>query len=164
VSWFHGGVRGLKPGDTLVPSSPHVMNGCPVCVARQEGRALTIGEYRVWLRSLGDRARPILAKLEGVDDREVIDPPSEREAVYITRELLYATWYAARSGHGDLYEVEPIGEIDASATDHFRSAMVGSPRIVRVLRRSVHLTRRERREIERAWRKADERAEKRVGV
>lgn len=157
--WYHGGVPGLRPGDLLRPSPPHVTDGCPVCVARAEGRALTVGQYRAWLRGFGDRARPVLDALAGAPDAAPLDPPSARAAVYITTHQGYAAWYAARSGNGDLYEVAPVGELKTSEADRFPSATVAAARVVRVVRRSVRLTRHERRALDRDWRLRDELAE-----
>jgi hypothetical protein len=156
--WYHGGISGLQAGDALLPSPPHVTDGCPVCVARAHGHVLTVGEYRAWLSQFSDRAKPVLEALGEADDREPVDPPSSIAAVYITENRDYALWYAARSGHGDLYEVEPLGPISPSTTDHFPSATCSEARVSRVLRRSVWLSDQERRRISRLWRKADEEA------
>lgn len=159
MKFYHGGIAGLNAGDMLVPSPPHVSDGCPVCVARAGGRSLTVGEYRVWLRQFGDRALPILRQLRDAPDDAPMDPPSERDAVYFTSELDYATWYAARSC-GDLYQVEPVGPIEKSGTDHFPSFTAPAARVIRVIRRGVRLTRSDRRRIGREWEKADRRAER----
>lgn len=157
--YFHGGKAGLSVGDLLVPSPPHVTDGCPVCVARAEGRVMRVGEYRAWLRTLGPRADPVLAALADADDWEPVDPPTRESAVYFTSDALYATWYAARS-RGDLYRVVPVGPLVASTEDHFPTWTAPSARVVEVLRRSVRLQRRERRELLRRWKKADAKAAK----
>ncbi|KKK62404.1 hypothetical protein LCGC14_3004660, partial [marine sediment metagenome] len=99
-----------------------------------------------------------LRLLEGELDDMPIDPPTQSEGVYVTTELKYATWYAALRGHGDLYQVEPIGEMQESEEDNFPSYVVQSAKVLRILRRSVWLDRRERRAIMRDWQKADKRA------
>lgn len=157
-TFYHGGAPGLKPGDTLRPSPPHVEDGCPVCVARAEGRSLTVGEFKDWLRTQGPRALPVLWQLEDAPDGAPVDPPSATKAVYITSDPLYAAWYAARSGNGDLYRVKPLGLRTPSPEDHFPTWTVPAARVVEVVRRRVVLTERERRELDAAWRVADERA------
>ena len=151
---YHGGKAGLTVGDLLVPSPPHVFDGCPICVARSEGRALTVGEFRAHLATLGDRAAPILRLLADARDDEPVDPPSERDAVYVTTDREYARWYAARS-RGDLYRVEPGSPLLATTEDHFPSFTVPQAKIVEVIERRVVLTRRDRRLLQRRWAKAD---------
>lgn len=154
-TYYHGGIPGMNVGDDLVPSPPHVVDdGCPICVARREGRGLTVGEYRAWLQQQGPRAARVLAALDGVPDHEVIDPPSAKQAVYITTEQDYALWYAART-RGDLYRVEPVGPMDLSTEDRFESYTVPRARIVEVIERKVRLTRQQRRRLLREWGKRD---------
>lgn len=160
VHYFHGGISGLDAGDHLVPTGPHVFDGCPICEARAQGRTVTVGQYRAWLRQYGEASRHVLRSLEGALDYEVIDPPSAQRAVYITSDLDYATWYAARSGHGDLYEVVPVGPVRPSTEDLFPSWTCAEARVARVLRRAVHLTRTERRRIAHRWKKAERRRER----
>jgi hypothetical protein len=154
---YHGGIAGLKVGDVLRPSPPHIEDGCPVCRARAEGRTFIVGEFRAWLRPLGEAARSALQAVEGVPDSAPMDPPSAAKAVYITSDLSYARWYAARS-RGDLYRVEPVGEMTRSAEDHFPSWTVPRARVIEVIERHVRLVRRDRRQLMREWSKADERA------
>lgn len=158
AKFFHGGVAGLNVGDLLVPSPPAVKDGCPVCVARSQGRTLTVGEYRRWAAKFGVEGRRVIAALEGAPDDAPVDAPSGERAVYFTPNKLYATWYAARSNNGDLYRVTPVGEIGRSAEDNFETYTAATARIVEVVRRRVVLDRTERRLLERAWRKADRRA------
>lgn len=149
---WHGGIAGLAPGGLLRPSPPHVEDGCPVCVARAAGRACTVGEFRDWLvRSTSPRAAQILARLRGVPAAEVIDPPTPKRAVYVTTDRDYATWYAARSGNGDLYEIAPIGALSPSTDDHFPTWTCASAQVVAVVRRRVRLSQRERRRILQRW-------------
>lgn len=84
----------------------------------------------------------------------MIDPPSRREAVYMTTDIRYARWYAARS-RGDLYRVQPVGRVERSEEDPFESYTAPAARIVEVIERRVVLRRRDRRELMRAWEKAD---------
>lgn len=153
---YHGGVSGLRAGDLLTPSPPHVFDGCPICVARAEGRAYTVGEYREVARRLGPHGRVILAYLEGAPDHMPVDPPSGTKSVYVTSDLAYARWYAARS-RGDLYRVDPLSDPIPSDEDPFPSFLTDGARVVEVLERSVRLVRRERRELMRRWEKADRR-------
>lgn len=153
--YYHGGIAGKAVGDLLVPSPPHVEDGCPICEARAAGRTATVGEYRRWLHGLDPtRAAPVLKMLADADDDEPMDPPSRKAAVYVTSDFGYARWYAARS-RGDLYLVQPLGAAERSAEDPFPAWTVGSARIVRVVERSVRLCRRDRREMMRRWKKAD---------
>lgn len=154
VFLYHGGIHGLSVGDLLVPSPPHVTDGCPVCVARSEGRTLRVGEYRQWLVTLGDRAKPLLSMLADADDAEPMDPPSGREAVYLTSDRTYARWYAARS-KGDLYRATPVGRLTRSTEDTFPTWTADSARVVEVVERNVRLQRAERRALLRAWIRAD---------
>jgi len=89
-----------------------------------------------------------------------MDPPSNRAAVYITMSRDYATWYAARSGNGDVYQVRPLSTPEPTNEDHFPSFTVEAAEIVSVLRRRVFLTRTERRSILHKWQKADRKAMK----
>jgi hypothetical protein len=162
MTFYHGGKAGLNIGDRLVPSPPHVDDGCPVCEARKIGRVCTVGEFRRWLRQFGAQGERALRALSGADDSEPMDPPSAERAVYITTSEPYATWYAATRGHGDVYQVKPDGETKPTHEDSFPAWTVASARIVRVVRRGVYLTRTERRTIERLWKKADERKETRA--
>ena len=154
VTYYHGGIGGLSVDDVLVPSPPVVTDGCPICVARSNGHSLTIGAYRAWAQRLGPRGQAIVRGLEGQPDNAPIDPPSAKDAVYLTTSREYATWYAARTG-GDLYEVEPLGELEPSTADHFPTWTTDSARVCAVLRRRVQLSRHERRDLNRMWQKAD---------
>lgn len=155
MTYYHGGKAGLEVGALIQPAPPHVTDGCPVCVARAEGRGLTVAEFRAWLETRGPAAAPLLAKLRDEPGDKVVDPPTARQAVYFTVDREYALWYAARSGHGDLYEVEAVGPVERSTTDHFPTFYAPAARVVRVLQRRVWLDRRDRRRLERAWKKAD---------
>lgn len=157
--YYHGGIPDLEIGDLLVPSRAHMEDGCLICMARAEGRTVTVAEYREWVRaqpvSAAKRNR-VLKMLKGADGSEPIDPPSALIAVYITTNREYATQYAARS-RGDLYEVEPNGEMTASDEDPFASWTVQSATVTRIVRRKVRLTKYERRAIFKSWKRADRR-------
>ena len=163
MTFYHGGKAGLKEGERLEAAPTHVSDGCYLCVARESGRSVTVGEWRGYLvtrAAAGDQgAARVLAILHEEDAPldTVLDPPSERSAVYMTSSLDYATWYAARS-KGDLYEVEPQGSIEKSETDHFPSWTAEGAIVTKVLRRGVRLDRRERRRIARLWKRADKAA------
>ena len=153
---FHGGIRDLEVGDPLLPSDPHVQDGCPICEARAAGRVCTVGEYRAWLyRQGGPHADRVLRALAGVSPLAPMDPPSEVQAVYVTTDRRYARWYAARAGYGDLYRVVVDGALTPSRTDHFPSWTCARAIVVEVLERGVVLDRRFRRDLDRAWKKAD---------
>jgi hypothetical protein len=115
-----------------------------------------VGEYRAWLAQFGERARPVLEALAGADDSEPMDPPSSREAIYLTTDLEYARWYAARS-QGDLYEAVAVGEATRSTEDRFPTWTAATARVTKVIERRVRLCRRDRRALMRRWKKADER-------
>ncbi len=152
--YYHGGRGGLQVGDVLLPAPPHVEDGCPICAARKVGRRYTVREARAWALSMGAAGEQLLKVLEDAPAGASVDPPAERQQVYVTTSRLYARWYAARS-RGDLYRVAPVGRMTPSATDHFPSFTVESARVVEVLGRNVFLLRAERRELSRQWRKAD---------
>lgn len=162
ATYFHGGKAGLSIGDEVVPAPSHVEDGCPICEAKRDGRICTVGEYRAWLRQFGVRAERILRQLRDAPDWEALDPPRAAvDGVYITTSREYATWYAARSA-GDLYQVKPIGEVRRSPEDHFETVIASKAVVVGILRRTVTLTRTERRRIAHLWKKADAKAGKRA--
>jgi hypothetical protein len=153
--YYHGGIAGLEVGDKLTPSPPHQEDGCPVCVARAEGRTLCVWEFLAWAKSRpGAKAKQLVKALEGADPMAPIDPPSAKRAVYVTTDLDYAMFYAARS-KGDLYTVSPFGELKPSNEDHFPSWTVPGARIRSVIKRRVRLDRKDRRRIMKRWKKMD---------
>lgn len=156
IDLYHGGAPGLRAGDDLIPAPPVVTDTCPICVARSEGRVYTVGEYRAWLAPYGSLASTALRMLTDAPDAAPVDPPSGLHAVYVTTEQDYARWYAARSG-GDLYRVEPIGDLTESQEDPFESYTVPLARVVAVVERRVRLDRADRRAMFRRWEKADAR-------
>ncbi|MBF6368394.1 hypothetical protein IU469_22110 [Nocardia puris] len=124
---FHGGVPGLRVGDLLEPGHDRRQHdGCPWCEARARGDA-----------HLG------------------MDGPSQQVGVYVTSHRLYARHYASLWGRGDLYRVEPVGEVARSSEDSFETFVVPAARVVAVLDRAVLLTMSERRRLQREWAAAD---------
>lgn len=162
MRYFHGGKANLNVGDAIVPAPPHIDDGCPVCEARAEGRPFTVLQYRAWALRLIDegereRGERMLKAVLGAPPDELVDPPTKEAAVYVTADLDYANWYAARS-RGDLYRVAPVGPLIPSKEDHFHTWTCGEARVVEVLRRGVMLDRRDRRLLERRWKRADAQA------
>lgn len=127
MTYYHGGVPGLRAGDILTHGHERKHHdGCPWCGAKAAGK------------SFGG-----------------MDPPSQRAAVYVTTSREYAQFHASLYGYGDLYVVEPIGLIEPSAEDHFPSWSCESARVVSVYKRAVLLTWSQRRRMYRLWEAAD---------
>ena len=134
VRLWHGGVPGLRVGDVL--SGGHeraVRDDCPYCQARARGE---------------NTVTP-LGKLDG---------PSQQSGVYVTTDRLYAKHYASLYGRGDLYRVEPLGELRPSTEDSYETYVADQARVVAVYDRAVLLTWTERRRLFREWGVADEKA------
>lgn len=124
---FHGGMPDLRPGDLIQPGHERKLHdGCPWCEARRDG-----GAY------LG------------------MDGPTPEGRVYATTNRLYAKHYASLWGRGDLYRVEPVGELERSTEDSIESFFAPSLRVASVLDRVVLLTNSERRRLAREWEAAD---------
>lgn len=152
---YHGGKAGLRPGALLVPSPPVIEDDCPICLERAAGRVPTVGLMRAWARQVGGPGGASMLRLiEGEPDSAPLDPPSARDAVYVTSSIEYARWYAARSG-GDLYEVAAEGALTPSTEDHWPTWTCPSARVLRVVERPVRLDRRDRRALMREWEKRD---------
>lgn len=126
--FYHGGVPDLRPGDLLLPGHARkVHDGCLWCKAREAGRAY-----------MG------------------MDGPAERlHHVYFTPVRLYAKFHASMYGRGDLYRVEPVGEILRSTEDSLETWTAPEARIVSVYDRAVLLTNTERRRLDKLWAAAD---------
>lgn len=125
---FHGGVPGLRPGDILDPGHERKEHdGCPWCAARAAGHA----------------------------GPEGIDPPSTHQAVYMTPHRLYAAYHASLWGRGDLYQVEPIGELVRSTEDSIETWCAPTAVVLVAIDRVVTLTMNERRRLSRHWQAAD---------
>jgi len=122
VRLFHGGVPGLRVGDSIEPSPPNVVDGCPVCEAKKRGES------------------------------PLIDPtPAQPNRVYLTTDREYARFYASKWPKGDLYVVSPVGELIESEEDPF-PAWTAEGAIVRsVYSRCVQLSWAERRSLLRRW-------------
>lgn len=125
---FHGGVPDLRVGDLIEPGhSRREHDGCPWCEARARGEA-----------HLG------------------MDGPSQQAArVYATAHRLYAKYHASLWGRGDLYRVEPVGDVQSSDEDSIPSIHTPALRVVAVVDRAVLLTNSERRRLYREWGIAD---------
>lgn len=124
---FHGGVPGLRAGDLIEPGHERkVHDGCAWCAARAE---LPPGKDGLPLRA---------------------------GAVYLTPERLYALHYASLYGRGDLYRVEPVGELQRSTEDTVETWTAPAARVIVAVDRAVQLTPSERRRLYRLWGKADE--------
>lgn len=125
---YHGGVPGLRPGDLIEPGHERkAHDGCPWCAARAAGTAGPAG----------------------------IDPPSERHAVYMTPHRLYAAHHASLWGRGDLYQVEPIGDLVRSTEDTIETWCAPLAVVLVAVDRAVTLTMSERRRLSRHWGAAD---------
>lgn len=120
---YHGGAKGLWRGDLILPDmvEHRCVDGCPVCEAHRRG------------------------------DHHPLDPATPPGRVFATTNRRYARFYASRAVGGDLYQVELVGDAQASTTDPFPSWSAPSARVLRVLERDVVLTMRERRDLFRRW-------------
>ena len=124
---FHGGIPHLKPGDLIEPHEPNFLDGCAVCDAERQGMNLAIG---------GD----------------IIDPlTGHPETVYATSDREYARFYASKYPHGDLYVVEPVGEVVLSVEDPFPTWRAPAWRVRSVFSRCVVLTMQQRRRLWKRW-------------
>jgi hypothetical protein len=124
---FHGGVPGLRAGDLIEPGHERkVHDGCAWCAAR--------------------------AQLPPSADGLAL----QVDRVYLTPERLYARHYASLYGRGDLYRVEPVGELQRSTEDTVETWTAPAARVVAALDRAVVLSPSERRRLYRLWGKADE--------
>lgn len=128
VRYFHGGIPGLRVGDLLEPGhSRRTHDGCPWCEARANGGA-----------HLG---------LDG--------PSQQADRIYFTTHRLYAKHYASLWGRGDLYRIEPVGDVERSTEDSIETFTAPAARVAAVLDRAVRLTHPERRRLRRDWSVAD---------
>lgn len=131
--FWHGGVPGLRPGDLITPGHERVFHdGCVYCAARRDGNAVV------------------------APGGELIDPPTGRpDRVYITSDRDYARFYASLYGRGDLYRVEPVGDLERSTEDRFDSWCVEAARVLAAVDWAVRLTPGQRRSLQRRWAAAD---------
>jgi len=133
VRYFHGGIPDLNPGDLIKPHPPRVVDGCPICVARAEGKNHVVP-------GLG-----------------VVDPATKHpDRVYVTTDRLYGLFYASKFWLGDLYVVDPLGDVEASVEDRFPSFTCEGARVLSVVSRAVRLTDRQRTTLTNKWKRRDE--------
>lgn len=133
---FHGGIPDLRPGDLITPHPPRVVDGCPICVARANGQTAVV-------------------------DGMPVDPATARpDRVYVTSDREYGRFYASRWYRGDLYVVEPVGELEPSSEDRFPSWTCEAARVRTVYQRCVLLTPKQRRALLKRWTAADLAAER----
>jgi hypothetical protein len=134
--YWHGGVPDLRPGDLIQPGRERRQHdGCVFCEARASGSAVM------------------------APDGSPIDAPTGRpDRVYMTSDRDYARFYASLYGYGDLYRVEPVGDVEPSTEDHFDTWCAPAARVVAVVDRAVRLTPGQRRALDRKWTAADQAA------
>lgn len=122
TTYYHGGMPGLRVGQTLVPSPPNFLDDCPICQAKKAG--INIG----------------------------IDPPTAHpDRIYITTDRDYGRFYASKFPRGALYVVEPVGELEPSTEDYFPTWKVAEAKVRAVYDRYVQLTMTQRRSLQRRW-------------
>lgn len=124
---FHGGKPGLRPGDLITPGQPHFLDGCKVCDVNRAGHS--------------HPASPL---------------PVNPDRVYLTSDRHYARHYASKWPHGDLYSVEPIGDLlDAGREDPFPTWSVPMARVRGICERYVRQTPSQWEKLDRRWAAAD---------
>lgn len=126
---FHGGAPGLRPGDLIEPGHERKVHvNCAWCQARARGE--------------------LTAATDGLSDHP--------DRIYLTPERMYARYYASLYGRGDLYRVEPVGELQRSTEDTVETWTAPAARVIAALDRAVLLTQSERRRLYRLWGAADQ--------
>ena len=124
---YHGGAPDLQPGDHIEPGhSRDIHDDCPICRARRE---------------------------KGAD---AIEGTGHPEQVYCTRYRDYAALYASMYGKGDVYQVRPVGELEASDEDFDGCYRCDRLVIVRDVERPVTLTPKRRRKVIRLMQRLDD--------
>lgn len=125
---WHGGIPDLRAGDLIEPGHERKQHeGCVFCEARAAGGA-------------------------GEIDGHAVDAPTGRpDRVYATTDREYARWYASLYGRGDLYRVDPVGEVEQSTEDLFPTWTAPALRVVAVVDRYVLLDDKRRRALLRRW-------------
>lgn len=127
---WHGGFPGLRPGQILDAShARNHLSCCPVCADRAAG-------------------------VSGMDPL-----PGQADRVYLTADREYARYYASLVHLGDLYQVEPIGDLLISQEDRFPTWTAASAVVTAVYARSVRLTDGQRRALMKRWTEADAHAD-----
>lgn len=132
MTWYHGGIAGLRAGDLITPGVDGQRRnhaGCPTCEARNRGES------------------------------PAVDAVPEQHGVYITSDREYARYYASMAVRGDLYVVELVGETTPSMEDRFPTAVAPAARVVAVYERAVQLTDAQRYRLYARWTEADADAE-----
>lgn len=129
IRYWHGGIPGLRAGDLIVPSAPNYVDNCPICAAKKAGINTPL-------------------------DPLTVHP----DHVYVTSDREYARFYASKFPKGDLYRVEPIGELTESTEDRFPTWRVPSARVAGLVDRCVTLTDRQRTTLLNKWTAADREA------
>lgn len=121
------GAPDLQPGDSIEPGhSRDNYDDCPICRARRE---------------------------KGAD---AIEGTGHPEQVYCTRYRDYAALYASMYGKGDVYQVRPVGELEASDEDFDGCYRCDRLVIVRAVERHVTLTPKRRRKVIRLMQRLDD--------
>jgi hypothetical protein len=134
VRLWHGGIPDLKPGDLITPHPPNVVDGCAICAAKARGE------------------QPRIPGIPGI-----VDPLTERpDRVYITPDREYARFYASKYPTGDLYVVEPVGDVEPSTEDPFPTFVAPAARVITVYSRAVRLSDRQRTTLRNRWDRADQ--------
>lgn len=110
MTYFHGGVPDLRPGDLIEPQpmgqGRHLVPGCPVCEARRAG---TPSDY---------------------------DRNHRFDRVYVTTDRFVARCFAFGYPEGDVYYVEPLGNLEPDP-EHEESFAVRGARVKAVVARRV---------------------------
>jgi hypothetical protein len=130
--YYHGGIADLRVGDLITPGVDghrRHHDGCPICRARNNGQVAPL------------------------------DPTPDRHGVYLTADREYARYYASLTGRGDLYVVDPVGDVQRSSEDHFDTVIAPAARVWAVYERAVQLTDGQRRRLLARWLEADADAE-----
>ena len=128
---WHGGIAGLRPGDLIQAGHDRPSHdGCPWCQGRE-------------LQASGGPV-PTIDTLATHQDR-----------VYLTPVREYASHYASLVGRGDLYRVDPVGELLHSSEDTIETWTAPTARVLAVVERAVLLTPTQRRRLLRIWTSAD---------
>ncbi|MFF4292183.1 hypothetical protein ACFY0N_00835 [Streptomyces vinaceus] len=131
---FHGGAPGLDVGDLIEPGHHRTVDGCPTCAARARG------EHHI---------APGVSSLE---------PPTGRpDRVYFTTDRGYGRLYASLA-LGDLYVVEPVGDVERSREDYFPTWCAPAARITQVFTRNVQRSPEERARLNARWRELEDAA------
>lgn len=124
---WHGGFPGLRIGQTLDASHGHRhLDACPLCRDRLAGTPVAL------------------------------DPlPDQPGRVYLTSDREYARYYASMAHRGDLYQIEPVGELVPSTEDRFPTWTAQAAVVTAVYARAVLLTNTQRKALLKRWTHAD---------